>query len=276
MEIATEVATPEHVQKALDACIDYLWLGARTTANPIAVQELADAIVAHSHKPKAILVKNPVHNDPELWIGDLERLEAKGLSVIAVHRGCNHKPCWAMAHHLREKRPDIPLLIDPSHMSGNAQYISALLAKAAELQYDGSMIEVHPCPGNALSDSKQQITPDQYKQIVNGSISSQSRTNLEPITRDKAEQKDNSTLLWLRAEIDELDDQLWQTIADRMKVSQRIGEWKKANHIAPLQPQRYAQILAERLQWAEQNGLSQELIQHIFDAIHKESLKKQE
>ena len=165
VEVATEVVTPDHTREALFAGIDYLWIGARTSANPIAVQAVADTIRHTKQKPKGILVKNPVSEDSALWLGDIERLERTGISVVAVHRGCNHQPCWRMAHELRLKRPDIPLLIDPSHMSGDADKIAALLSRAAELGYDGTMIEIHCDPSSALSDAKQQITPTQYQSI---------------------------------------------------------------------------------------------------------------
>lgn len=263
VEVATEVVTPDHTREALFAGIDYLWIGARTSANPIAVQAVADTIRHTKQKPKGILVKNPVSEDSALWLGNIERMERTGIPVVAVHRGCNHQPCWRMAHELRLKRPDIPLLIDPSHMSGDADKIAALLSKAAELGYDGTMIEIHCDPSSALSDAKQQITPTQYQSII-GSILDN--------TRDSSERE----LRWLRAEIDELDDRLWETLSKRMDVSRRIGEWKKANGIAPLQPQRYQEILSTRQQWAGQHGLSESFVSQLFDLIHAESLKQQE
>ena len=273
IEIATEVATPSHVNEALQAGIDYLWIGARTSANPIAVQEIADALLTthysllttrsetHSERRlKGIFIKNPVNEDAALWLGNIERLEKTGIPVMAIHRGCAHKPCWAMAHYIRTQRPDIPILLDPSHMSGDATKIPALMKKIDELQLDGAMIEVHHNPQEALSDSQQQIKPEEIGKfsVVSGQRS-----------------VENQELAWLRAEIDELDDQLWETIARRMEVSERIGEWKKEHGVQALQPQRYAEIIAQRKEWAEQKGLSEELVQNLFDAIHQESLKKQ-
>ena len=280
VEVATEVATPEHVAAALKAGIDYLWIGARTSANPLAVQALADAIGAQNTEyriqtdnvctlsaqrsvlcqPKAVLIKNPVNADPDLWLGNIERLEKTGIPVMAVHRGCNHQPCWKMAHTVRTKRPDIPMLLDPSHLSGDAERIPALMAKVAELQLDGAMIEVHAHPEAALSDAQQQLRPEQLSNLG----------ILEPLGR-----QENPELNWLRAEIDELDDALWDTIAARMDVSRRIGEWKKAHGVTPLQPQRFEQILSQRMGWAKQNGLDAELVAHVMEAIHKESLKQQ-
>ena len=274
IEIATEVATPAHVTEALQAGIDYLWIGARTSANPIAVQEIAEEIgkvVSSEYRVqsteyrvqrglKGIFIKNPVNEDAALWLGNIERLEQTGIPVMAIHRGCAHKPCWAMAHYIRTQRPDIPILLDPSHMSGDATKIPALMKKIDELQLDGAMIEVHHSPQEALSDARQQIKPEEIGKfsVVSGQRS-----------------VENQELNWLRAEIDELDDQLWETIARRMEVSERIGEWKKEHGVQALQPQRYAEIIAQRKEWAEQKGLSEELVQNLFDAIHQESLKKQ-
>ena len=266
MEIATEVATPAHVTEALQAGIDYLWIGARTSANPIAVQEIADALLTTRSETyrggqlKGIFIKNPVNEDAALWLGNIERLEKTGIPVMAIHRGCAHKPCWAMAHYIRTQRPDIPILLDPSHMSGDATKIPSLMKKIDELQLDGAMIEVHYNPQEALSDAQQQIKPEEIGKfsVVSGQRS-----------------VENQELAWLRAEIDELDDQLWETIARRMEVSERIGEWKKAHGVQALQPQRYEEIVKQRKEWAEQKGLSEELVQNLFDAIHQESLKKQ-
>mgnify|MGYP002517970033 FL=1 len=170
IEIATEVATPAHVKEALQAGIDYLWIGARTSANPIAVQEIADALLTTRSETyrggqlKGIFIKNPVNEDAALWLGNIERLEKTGIPVMAIHRGCAHKPCWAMAHHIRTQRPDIPILLDPSHMSGDATKIPSLMKKIDELQLDGAMIEVHYNPQEALSDAQQQIKPEEIRE----------------------------------------------------------------------------------------------------------------
>ena len=277
MEIATEVATPAHVTEALQAGIDYLWIGARTSANPIAVQEIADALLNTQYsllttrsetyrggQLKGIFIKNPVNEDAALWLGNIERLEQTGIPVMAIHRGCAHKPCWAMAHYIRTQRPDIPILLDPSHMSGDATKIPALMKKIDELQLDGAMIEVHHNPQEALSDSQQQIKPEEIREAYP-----------YPLPKGKGKNTGSQELAWLRAEIDELDDQLWETIVRRMEVSERIGEWKKAHGVQALQPQRYEEIVKQRKEWAEQKGLSEELVQNLFDAIHQESLKKQ-
>ena len=281
MEVATEVATPEHVKAAMEAGIDYLWIGARSSANPIAVEEIATAIGARlrltEHRPaspdrtqtktilKGILIKNPVNNDAALWLGNIERLEKTGVPVIAVHRGCGHQPCWRMAHKVRLERPDIPMLLDPSHMSGDAKKVPGLLTKIEELGLDGTMIEVHCRPEEALSDAKQQITP--------AALSDRLRlTEYRPATPDRVQ---NTELNWLRAEIDELDERLWETISARMDVSRRIGIWKKAHDVAPLQPKRFQQISEQVAHFAKENGLSADFAQEVLKLIHEESLRQQ-
>ena len=267
MAIATEVATPEHVAAALEAGVDYLWIGARSSANPMAVQAIADKIQDGvkrlqdaSLQVKGLLIKNPVNADAELWLGNIERLEKTGVPVMAVHRGCGHQPCWAMAHKVRLARPDIPMLLDPSHMSGDASKVPGLMGKIAELGLDGAMIEVHYKPEEALSDRKQQITPEEL---------------VFPEVPDFPENPERLELNWLRAEIDELDERLWDTLAARMDVSARIGEWKKAHGVAPLQPER-VKIIGERLKVkGERLGLDEAWMLRVWDLIHEESLKQQ-
>ena len=289
--IATEVATPEHVQKALAAGIDYLWIGARSSANPMVVEAIAKAIADRDAvrprccktanavgpsqsdcKIKGILIKNPVNEDAGLWLGNIERLEKVGVPVIAVHRGCNHQPCWAMAHKVRLARPDIPMLLDPSHMSGEAAKIPELMQKIEELGLDGAMIEVHCRPEQALSDAKQQVTPKETATLLD-------RYAVGPLCCRTANAVGEKTELnWLRAEIDELDEKLWDTIGARMDVSRRIGEWKKAHGIAPLQPERY-EMIVERLkapQPPEGGGLRTEFKLALWELIHEESLRQQE
>ena len=262
--VATEVATPEHVRMAMEAGIDYLWIGARSSANPIVVQNLSDIIRNYPIRPKGIFIKNPVNADAGLWIGNIERLEKTGLPVMAVHRGCNHKPCWHMAHAVRLARPDIPMLLDPSHMSGDATKVPELMKKVEELGLDGAMIEVHAHPEAALSDAKQQIRPQELSELI------RVYPNLSESIGEDLE------LNWLRAEIDELDEQILTSIMARMDVSRRIGTWKKAHGMAPLQPERFQKVL-ERLKGLQVtgNGLPEELIEKVWNAIHEESLHMQ-
>lgn len=276
LPVATEVATPEHVTKALEAGMDYLWIGARSSANPLAVQAIADAIgdwKLVNGNFKGILIKNPVNADAGLWIGNIERLEKTGVPVIAVHRGCNHQPCWAMAHQVRLERPDIPMLLDPSHMSGEAAKVPELMKKIEELGLDGAMVEVHCDPKYALSDNAQQLTPNQVGHTLNPILSRLCLVSLNSPSDGSEE------LNWLRAEIDELDERLWDTIAARMEVSERIGKWKKAHGVAPLQPERYQQIVEKlkiKNEELKNKSLSTDFMLHIWELIHKESLRKQE
>ena len=267
MEVATEVATPEHVEHALKAGIDYLWIGARTSANPIAVEAIAEAIRNYQSTVKGILIKNPVNADAELWLGNIERLEKTGVPVMAIHRGCNHRPCWELAHKVWIARPDIPMLLDPSHMSGDASKVPALLSKIEELGLNGAMIEVHCCPKKALSDNNQQITPMILRDYLDSIVSRLCLVSLI-CPPDEAE------LNWLRAEIDEIDEALWDTIAQRMDVSARIGAWKKTHGVAPLQPERYQQIV-EKLKSRAESQESRDFMLRLYNLIHEESLRQQ-
>ena len=262
LPVATEVSTPEQVVKALEAGIDYLWIGARTSANPILVQSLAQTISeAKSCKPKGLFIKNPVNEDSALWIGNIQRLQKTNIQVYAIHRGCNHRPCWALAYELRLALPSIPLLLDPSHMSGNADQVPLLCTIAKELGYDGLMIEVHDHPAEALSDAKQQITPDALETTL------QTLKTIQP--------SDRQPLSWLRRIMDEIDDELWNTIAKRMEISKQIGAYKKCHNMDVLQPTRFAEILSNRLNWAANKSLSPQVVQQIMDAIHAESIRVQ-
>lgn len=264
LPVATEVSSSEQVQKALSAGIDYLWLGARTSANPILVQTLADTITANPQGLKGIFIKNPVNEDAALWIGNIQRLQKTELPVYAVHRGCNHKPCWAMAYKLRQAMPEVPLLLDPSHMSGDAKKITELCHIAQELEYDGLMIEVHDCPKEALSDAKQQITPDE---LFSSMLST---ANCTPSADTPLE------LRWLRRMMDEVDDALWETIACRMEVSKQIGAFKKEHQIEVVQPTRFDDILKKRLNWAQLHNLSAHSVRTIMEALHDESIRVQQ
>jgi len=266
LDIATEVATAEQLYAAIDNHLDYIWIGARTSASPIAVQAIADAISSqikckNGCSLKGILIKNPVNEDAALWMGNISRLEQTGLPVIAVHRGCNHHPCWSMAYQLVQQRPDIPLIIDPSHMTGQADAIAQLCVKAQQMSYQGWMIETHVAPCMALSDAQQQITPCDLKQILT--------------TLDAGVIGEPTELDWLRCMIDEVDDELWTTIALRMDICRRIGAWKKQKGIPVFQPTRYQQILQKRIVWGENHDMDQQVVQQIMDAIHKESIRIQ-
>lgn len=276
---ATEVATPEHLQAALRAGIQYIWIGARTSANPIAVQAIADALSARSavFQPQAVLIKNPVNEDVNLWIGNIERLQATSLPVMAVHRGCNHKPCWAMAFELRRRKPEVQLLLDPSHMSGNAAKVPALCQLAMNLDYDGLMIEVHNDPANALSDAKQQLTPAQTIDIIKNLKYRDNSQLLTTAAGATSLYSKHSTLnlVELRFEIDELDDELWDLIAQRVAIARKIGDYKREHNMPVLQVKRYDEILQRRIEWAKKNGVSVDAVQSILETLHNECVSVQ-
>ena len=265
LRVATEVATPEQARVAMEARIDYLWIGARTSANPIAVQAIADEISRFQvagFRLKGIWVKNPVNEDVELWLGNIRRMQQTGVEVGAIHRGCGHRPCWAMAHRLRAVMPEVKLLLDPSHMSGDSEQIAPLAMKAMNLGLDGLMVEVHPNPEKALSDSRQQITPERWNMI---------RREMKDYTPSN-----DTELQWLRAEMDETDDRLWEVLASRMEISGRIGDYKAERGLAVVQPERYEAIVRRRLEWAKTNGIPEDTVRAIMDAIHRESCRRQE
>lgn len=260
LKVATEVSTPEQAEAALAAGINYLWIGARTAANPIQVQLLADTI---RNRAEGVWVKNPVSEDAALWIGNVQRFMHYSPQVWAIHRGCNHHPCWEMAQRMQEHVPEAKLILDPSHMGGTADKVEQLMLQATHLPYDGYMVETHPHPEAALSDAQQQITPQALRNILQ---------QMATLPKDTTK----ATLQWYRALMDEVDDRLWDTLAERMQLSRRIGEWKKTQGIAAVQPKRKAEILDRRLHWAEQAGLTAETVRNIWEAIHAESVREQE
>lgn len=259
MKVATEVSTAEQAEAALNAGINYLWIGARTAANPIQVQLLADTV---RDRAEGIFVKNPVSEDAELWIGNIHRFLTYTPHVMAVHRGCSHRCCWNMARRLREALPDVPLLLDPSHMAGRAERVEELMQTATRLEYNGFMVEIHPHPAQALSDAKQQITPEAFASILE-------RLTTLPTDPTATE------LRWYRAEMDEVDDRLWETLAQRMQISRQIGRWKKQQGLPVIQPERKAEMLQKRLLWAESAGLQADTVRNILEAIHAESVREQ-
>lgn len=265
--IATEVATPEQAAIALKAGLRHLWIGARTSANPIAVQAIADALRG-ADPALMVFVKNPVNEDSALWLGNIRRLQAVA-SVAAIHRGCGHRPCWQMAWDVRQAMPELPLLLDPSHMAGCRDGIAPLVERASVLAFDGLMVELHPDPAHALSDAAQQLTPAEFAKVYSSTVGANSSAagtiSGAPVA-----------LTWLRSIMDETDDRLWAVIAERMAVSRRIGEWKHAHHTEVVQPSRWEEVVNRRLQWAETIGLPEDTVRTILDALHTESCRQQQ
>ncbi len=271
--MAIEVATAAHVKLALAHDIDVLWIGARTTVNPFAVQEIADALHGTD---KIVLLKNPVNPDLSLWIGGLERLynaDIKKLGVI--HRGFStyektkyrNNPEWQIAIDLQNRFPDLPLICDPSHITGKRDMIQEVSQQALDLNYDGLIIETHIDPDNAWSDAAQQVTPMVLKQMFLD-------LKVRKITDDESEY--NQKMAKLRMQIDEFDGKLLEILGNRMKAADKIGLLKKEKNVAILQNQRWNEILGKMILEGEEKGLSNEFVMQLFKAIHQESIMHQE
>ncbi|UZH56136.1 bifunctional 3-deoxy-7-phosphoheptulonate synthase/chorismate mutase type II [Salinimicrobium tongyeongense] len=273
MLTTTEVASPHHVDLALEHDIDILWIGARTTVSPFIVQDIADALKGTD---KVVLVKNPVNPDLSLWLGAVERFyscDIKNLGVI--HRGFSayektkyrNNPEWQIAIELQNKFPDLPLILDPSHIAGRRDIIFDLCQTALDLNYDGLIVETHFDPDNAWSDAKQQITPATLVQIMK---------DLK-IRKEVSESEEFQNKLHnLRAQIDVTDNQLIELLSKRMKISDEIGRVKKSQNVSVLQTKRWNEILGKMVLEGEQHGLSEEFILRLFKAVHQESINHQE
>lgn len=271
--MAVEVATAAHVKLALAHDVDVLWIGARTTVNPFAVQEIADAL---QNTDKIVLVKNPVNPDLALWIGGVERLYNAGIKKLGViHRGFStyektkyrNNPEWQIAIDFQSKFPDIPLIIDPSHITGKRDMIFQVTQQALDFNYDGMIIETHCDPDNAWSDAAQQVTPERLKQII---------FDLVIRKEDDADGDYLQQLSKLRVKIDDYDSKLLDVIGQRMKVAEDIGALKKEKNVAVLQNKRWNEILERMVNEGAQRGLSEEFIVQFFKAIHQESIAHQE
>ena len=268
MLVATEVATAKHVYEALKAGIDILWIGARTTANPFAVQEIADALKGAD---VPVLVKNPVNPDLELWIGALERINGAGLKRIgAIHRGFSsydkklyrNLPQWHIPIELRRRIPSLPILCDPSHIGGKRELVAPLSQQAMDLGFDGLIVESHCNPDCAWSDAKQQVTPDVLDYILN-------------LLVIRKETQTTENLSELRKQIDECDNNLIEELAKRMRIAREIGTYKKEHDMTILQTGRYNEILDKRASQGALCGMDPEFIKKVFEAIHEESVRQQ-
>ncbi len=270
MKVATEVAMPAHVEAAIDAGIDMLWIGARTTANPFAMQEVADTI-SRCNRDIPVLVKNPVSPDLELWIGALQRLYNAGIRHLgAIHRGFStygehvyrNSPRWRIPLELRIRYPHLPIICDPSHIGGKRELIYPLSQEALDIGFDGLIIETHCRPDEAWSDAAQQITPQCLNKIRH-----------ELILRNKPLQPES--LSEMRARIDALDNELLEILAKRMEVSREIGEYKLSHGIPVIQSHRFGNLLASRIETAASMGMGDEFVRNLFSVIHAESVRKQ-
>ena len=271
--ISTEVANSTHVKLSLEHDIDILWIGARSTVSPFIVQEIADALKGTE---KIVLVKNPVNPDLSLWMGGIERLHSSNIKNLGlIHRGFStyekskyrNIPEWQIPVEVMNRFPDLPMICDPSHISGNRNLIFDVSQTALDLNYDGLMIETHSDPDNAWSDASQQVTPKRLVEIMKD-------LKMRKITTDEEEYQNN--LIDLRAMIDVIDHALLENLGKRMKISDNIGEIKRSNNVAVLQNKRWNEILGKMILEGEKLDLSEEFILKLFKAIHQESINRQE
>ena len=268
MLVATEVATPEHVELALKYGIDILWIGARTSANPFAMQALADSLKGVD---VPVLVKNPVNPDLELWIGALERINQAGVTrLAAIHRGFSsydkkiyrNLPMWQIPIELRRRFPSLPIMCDPSHIGGSRELVAPLCQQAMDLGFDGLIVESHCSPDSAWSDAKQQVTPDVLDYTLSLLVIRDEKVTTEGIHV-------------LRKQIDELDNQLIELLAKRMRVCREIGQYKKEHNMTVLQTSRYNEILDKRGAQGALCGMSADFIRSVFEEVHEESVRQQ-
>lgn len=273
LKISTEVASERHVFECIKFGVDLVWLGARTTANPFLVQEIADALRGTDIP---VLVKNPVNPDLDLWIGALERLNRAGIKKLGViHRGFStfekiqyrNDPQWQVAIELRSRFPELPFFVDPSHMGGSKDYIQEISQRSLDLGFEGLMIESHYNPTCALSDAKQQLTPEELRDLLYNKITVRDSDSDSPQWKENIDQ--------LRAKIDVLDENLLYTLASRMKVSRQIGQYKKDNNIAILQTSRWDAVLAKVVEKGREYDLSEKFLTAVFNAIHEASVDAQ-
>ena len=268
MLVATEVATPEHVELCMKYGVDILWIGARTTANPFAMQALADSMKGIENP---VFVKNPVNPDLELWIGGMERINRAGVKhMAAIHRGFSsydekiyrNTPMWHIPIELRRRIPNLPIICDPSHIGGRRELVAPLCQQAMDLGFDGLIVESHCNPDCAWSDAKQQVTPDVLDYIL-----SLIQVRDETVTTEGISQ--------LRHQIDDLDNQLMDLLAKRMRVCREIGQYKKEHNMTVLQSARYNEILEKRGAQGALCGMDAEFVAHVYELIHGESVRQQ-
>jgi chorismate mutase len=272
LPVTVEVASPRQLEEALRFGVDVVWLGARTTANPFSVQELADALRGTGIP---VLIKNPINPDLELWIGALERVARAGVGRIGlIHRGFSsysyteyrNAPMWPLAIDMKLRNPELMMICDPSHICGRRDILLDIAQKAIDLDFDGLMIETHIDPDRAWSDASQQITPEQLQELL-GSVKWRKE--------DTASPEFHAALERLRHEINQLDDELMHILGKRMKLAEQIGSYKKQNNITILQPARWTEIIEKAYVKGEKIGLSREFITRYFDAVHLESINHQ-
>lgn len=271
--ISVEVANKAHVEEALEAGIDILWVGARTTVNPFSVQEICDALKGVDIP---VMVKNPINPDLQLWLGALERLNAVGITKLAaIHRGFSNRyvtkfrnaPEWSLPLRLKEMIPGISIICDPSHICGNRDCLQDISQKALNYGLDGLMIETHHDPDNAWSDAQQQITPQTYSEMMKNLIVRQSIDSIPELKQDLSK---------LREKVDQMDKSLIEILAERFNFIRDLGEYKRNNNLAVFQGDRWKEVTESRINMGVERGLSKEFMEEMLLAIHEESIKKQE
>ncbi|WP_107039121.1 bifunctional 3-deoxy-7-phosphoheptulonate synthase/chorismate mutase type II [Brumimicrobium mesophilum] len=269
--VTTEVANAKHVEAALKAGVDVLWIGARTTVNPFAVQEIADAIQGTEI---TVMVKNPINPDLMLWIGAFERFQKAGITdLIAIHRGFSvykhpryrNVPNWEIPIGLTEELPEIPVICDPSHISGRRDGLLHVSQKAMDLNFAGLMIETHNNPDKAWSDAQQQITPEKLSELLQQLILRKADIKVEEL----------DFIGFQRSKIAELDNQLFKLLKERMEIVRDIGLYKKENNITILQSDHWKRMINQRLSQAKELELTIDFLRSVLDAIHQESIRHQ-
>ena len=272
LKVTTEVANARHVEEALKYGIDVLWIGARTTVNPFAVQEISDALRGVQ---VPVMIKNPVNPDLALWIGAIERVYSAGVTdLAAIHRGFSsyqkskyrNAPVWQIPIELKARFQTLPIIVDPSHIAGNRDLIFPVSQKALDLGYDGVMIETHPDPENALSDADQQVTPARLAEIFE-------KLQVRKTNYDDAELVNRAEEL--RLQIDAADHDIIAALAKRMALVEQIGEYKKQNNVQILQLERWKEIFRSRAEWGEEAGVNPDFVAELYKLIHVESIRKQ-
>ena len=273
LKVCTEVAGSGHVKACLDAGIDSLWIGARTTVNTFLVQEIAEALKGRDDV--SVLVKNPVSRDLGLWIGAVERLRGQGITGISlIHRGFStfkktryrNSPEWQVAIEMHSRFPELPMLCDPSHIAGDSALVAEVARQALDLGFNSLMVEVHPSPGEALSDAAQQLTPDEFSAMMSTLRTRRSGSDNPEFT---------SRLEELRSGIDSLDLSLLEILSERMELSRQIGEIKRLSSVSILQMDRWKKLLSDVTAAGARMGLSEEFVGDLFSLIHEASISEQ-
>jgi len=269
LSTAVEVTTPEQVELCLRHSIDTVWIGARTTGNPLLVQKIADSLAGSN---LSVMVKNPLNPDWALWLGAIERVEEAGITnVIAVHRGFGtiqhsefrNSPMWEISTEIKHRRPDLPVYCDPSHIAGRADLVFSVAQRALDMAMDGLMLEIHPNPKLALTDAFQQLNFSEFENLVSQLI-------------EKDAHGQHNELEQLRAIIDDLDEELIATLAKRMKIVEKIDGYKRKHNVSILQMERWKKLLENRLNLGRKHNLNEEFLLALWKVIHVESLKIQD